>query len=275
METLRGGTYIFGDHERLTVGQRALAASLWDQLSSAGPAFRLLNNPRMVLGRYDFLRTLYDCGANAFNVYRVIAGESPTRFPVFLRLEDSHTANLTPLLSNSADLETAIIKAVMQGVDLTKLLIVEFCDTAIGDGFYRKRSVFRIGEKIFPHHMHLHTTWVVKNSSGAPAGKRAQEEMEFLHSRDAERVFEFFELAQIQYGRIDYAVAKGRSQVWEINTNPGILPSGRRAPLEQRAARRLVVRRLKAAFESIDFDPAPSAKFRIRWDPAVIRDAVG
>ena len=51
------------------------------------------------------------------------------------------------------------------------------------------------------------------------------------HLLDEERAFvaenphndqlqEVFELANIQYGRIDYAVVDGRLQVWEINTNP-------------------------------------------------------
>ena len=41
-----------------------------------------------------------------------------------------------------------------------------------------------------------------------------------------------FDLARIDYGRIDYSVVDGRIQVWEINTNPMILiPRDRDDPL--------------------------------------------
>ena len=33
---------------------------------------------------------------------------------------------------------------------------------------------------------------------------------------------EIFDLAQIEYGRIDYGMLDGKVQCWEINTNPGL-----------------------------------------------------
>ena len=35
----------------------------------------------------------------------------------------------------------------------------------------------------------------------------------------------FFRLAQIDYGKIDYAMLGDRLQIWEINTNPRVIAS--------------------------------------------------
>lgn len=37
---------------------------------------------------------------------------------------------------------------------------------------------------------------------------------------DRERVAPLFELAKVDYGRIDFSIHQGRIQVWEINDNP-------------------------------------------------------
>ena len=56
---------------------------------------------------------------------------------------------------------------------------------------------------------------------------------------------EIFELADIEYGRIDYGIKGGRIQVWEINTNPTVL-----LRRHLRDARAPIHRRFAAAYRS-------------------------
>jgi hypothetical protein len=53
-----------------------------------------------------------------------------------------------------------------------------------------------------------------------------------------------FELAHVEYGRIDYAIKDGRVQTWEINLNPtigrGLRPPSRKLAPEVDAARERV-----------------------------------
>jgi hypothetical protein len=54
--------------------------------------------------------------------------------------------------------------------------------------------------------------------------EQTREEMDFVQSNPHERqIREIFALARIDYGRIDYSFKNGRIQVWEINTNPGLV----------------------------------------------------
>jgi hypothetical protein len=274
--TLSGGTYIFSDLERLTDEQLASAAALWDQLSSAGTGFRLLNNPHSILLRYGLLRKLHQVGRNEFNVYRAADEDGPSRFPVFLRLENAHDGSLTPLLHNPAQLREAVEATVAGGVDVSKLLIVEFCDTSSGAAFYQVRSVFRVGDRIFPHHMHFENQWVVKNSYEDRDQSHAAAEMAFLRSREAARVLPAFRLANVEYGRMDYAYRGGAIQVWEINTNPVVLrPPDKGVSPERLPGVKLVARRLKAAFHAIDLDLYQRRRVRIRWDASPIRATRG
>jgi hypothetical protein len=63
----------------------------------------------------------------------------------------------------------------------------------------------------------------------------------FQHVNELRKVFQ---LAGVDYGRIDYGVCHGRIQVWEINTNPVIIPrrekiDPRRLPAQSRSARQV------------------------------------
>ncbi len=73
--------------------------------------------------------------------------------------------------------------------------------------------------------------------SDIQAPETAREELDYVRSNPhAEELREIFELARIDYGRIDYSVVDGCIQVWEINTNPMILiPKDRDDPLRAAA----------------------------------------
>ena len=67
------------------------------------------------------------------------------------------------------------------------------------------------------------TDWQVKEAD-LRAPELLREELAFVEANpDEVRLREVFELAHVDYGRIDYSRLDGELQVWEINTNPTIV----------------------------------------------------
>ncbi|MEK6217210.1 MAG: hypothetical protein N2B03_08345, partial [Boseongicola sp.] len=109
------GTFIFSDYERLTPRLRRAALLTHSNAVKAGCA--VLNHPQKSLRRYDLQKALN----NAFRVFRSNEIPDDLRFPVFLREENEHRANLTPLLSARGQLELALVR-------YPDALTVEFLD---------------------------------------------------------------------------------------------------------------------------------------------------
>jgi len=217
--SLEPGTYIFTDLECLTNDERHEYARRWSQMGSA-PGFRALNHPTRSMGRHQLLTALHDCGFNRFRAYRLSETAVPERFPVFVRREDEHKL-LFPLIHSQAELDQI---RVQLGEDVERTLMIEFCDTSDEDGLFRKYSSYRVGTHIIPIHIMFSKNWYVKNST--TSGEQAQrEEWEYLKQNPHEQeIDQTFRTARIEYGRIDYSLLGDRVQVWEINTNPGLLP---------------------------------------------------
>ena len=123
-------------------------------------------------------------------------------------------------------------------------MIVEYCDCADGDGVFRKYSAMNVGGTLIPRHILFSRDWVTK-SPDLVSDATVQEEAVFVDQfpyRD--QLAEIFRLAAVDYGRIDYGVKSGRLQVWEINTNPIVVPRPEkldplRLPLQTESARRI------------------------------------
>ncbi len=105
--SLRPGTYLFSDVERLDPEQTQRLTDLWERLSEAR-GFRLINHPSRSMRRYELLRTLFERGYNRFDLYRLSDGRTPERFPVFVRHENDHRGTRTPLLRGPLELEAAV-----------------------------------------------------------------------------------------------------------------------------------------------------------------------
>ena len=218
------GTYCFADLELLSDAARERAARRWEELAARG--CRLLNHPTRSLLRYELLRELRRRGVNTFDVYRLADGESPKRFPVFLRTANDHKGSISPLLGSAEELDTATAALRGRGERLDNKLVVEFCNTADPDGLYRKYGAFIVGERILPRHLFFSRHWVVKDWSVLDDAL-LREEQQYLATNPHERQLrEIFAAARIEYGRIDYSLRDGEMQVWEINTNPIIIGMG-------------------------------------------------
>lgn len=234
-ERLPAGTYVFTGHAGFTEAHTQIAGKLGDQLEVSGRA-KLLNHPSRLLRRYSLLRTLHEQGINDFNAYRL--GELPRelRYPVFVRVENDHFNPPTPLLNSERELEDAIAYLVLRDVDPSHLIVVEFEDIRDDKGLYHKFGAYRVGNSIVPRSMQFSPDWIVKHN---PKNRPFQDDTlrrEFLqqnpHAKEAMRTFE---LAHVDYGRMDYSLKDGRMQVWEINDNPVLIgdPNEKRDPVRQ------------------------------------------
>ncbi len=235
-EALPVGTYIFSDLDRLSRAQRLLVADLYQHLSKARPDLKLLNDPTKYLGRFDLLRALHDQGINTFNVYRPYEVPDDIRFPVFLRIERDHLGARTPLLRNHEELDQAIREMICAGAWPGNVLVVEFCDTSDAQGIFRKYAVWRFGDYYMARHKVVSDEWmqkVARVGEGESLPKAwVEEERRFIETNPhLKQVRPAFEMAGIEYGRIDYGILDGRVQVWEINTNPTcMMPRHKRLP---------------------------------------------
>lgn len=85
------------------------------------------------------------------------------------------------------------------------------------------------------------------------------------------RLRHVFDMAKIEYGRIDYGVHRGEPQAWEINLNPTFSRRARRSGEARREVyghlrdegREVIHRRLLEAFKSLEL-PAPVPTFPLR-----------
>ena len=231
------GVYILSDIERLTSQQAERVALVRANLRSRGN--QVLNHPQRSMRRYELLRTLHEKGVNDFNIYRIGETNAKPRFPIFFRRENDHRGTRSGLV-----LSQAAYDQVLADLSRTRfwfrdeigkrrvwrwgpwrsrdLVATEFCDTVDSQGLCRKYSAFCIGEQIVPRHLFFGSTWHVKAAELQDEHTLAEEREYVFNNPHEQQLREIFQHAQIEYGRIDYGMHKGRIQVWEINTNPMI-----------------------------------------------------
>ena len=260
---LSPGTYIFGDLERLNEPQMELARLAWRQMAQRPGDFRLLNDPAKVLRRYEMLKALHAAGVNDFAAHRMNNGSLPKRFPLFLRRESEHDGALSPLLNSREEMDRALSEMTRGGIDKSDILAVEYCDTADAAGIYRKYSAFRVGDRILARHLFHSQKWMLKKADLVEE-PHVREEVDYLQSNPhAEQLRQVFDLAHIEYGRIDYAMLDGRVQVWEINTNPTITIPPSRTPPGRLLGQGLFAQALESAWKTIELPPAQTSPLRL------------
>lgn len=219
---LEPATYIFSALDQVGPAMRRYAVELHRQIGGR-PGYRTLNHPTQTLHRLELLTELHRRGLNSFRAVR--AGDDLTgiRYPAFLRTEREHDGAISALLRSRPEIEDAIGRALLSGRRLNDLLVVEFCPTADGDGWYRKYAAYVVGDRIVPRHMVTGREWMLKIGSAEITPERIAEEFRYLEDNPhRERLAEIFRSAAVDYGRIDYAVSEGRIETWEINLNPVI-----------------------------------------------------
>lgn len=280
--SLDAGTYVYAVDD-IEPAERSVLAAIWRQLEAAAPRALVLNDPVRTLGRLEFLSAMTSAGRNAFRAVTAREWPAPLRFPVFIRDRELHGGALTPLLRSASDVTRLLRWFVWKGYRREDLLVVEFCETADREGLYRKYSAYIVGDRIIPRCIEFGSRWMVKHDSRTFTDARIQEEHEYVTANPHESwLREVFALANITYGRADYALKDGAPQVFEINLNPTV---GRYRPRNEDSEDTLRVRERRrptnetfyaafnAAWAALDPHTAPPGSIAIAIDPALAAEA--
>ena len=165
---------------------------------------------------------------NSFKAFPLLQLPGNVRFPVFLRFARDHNGPCSKLLPDRKALTLATLNLAAASFRLDELMVIEYCDTCPADGWFRKYSAFRFGDRIIAAHIIYSKNWIVKDGGEHQEANLREEEETYIRSNPhAKFVRQMFDLAKIQYGRIDYSMLGDRPQVWEINTNPNPSPNPR------------------------------------------------
>jgi len=267
---LARAAYVFTDLDRLAPWDLELAAAVYRDLAAAG--LPVLNDPARARTRFALLRALHEAGLNDFNAYRLDEGVRPARYPVFLRRAAGHGRPASPLLEDWSAVQRAIEEALAQGIPESSLLLIEYAAEPVAPGLFRKLAVSRFGARYLPQICVHDEHWLVKYGKLACATPELYED-EFRIMREnpfAGAAQRAFEIAHIEYGRADFGLVGGRVQIYEINTNPTLVP-GANHPVPRRAeSLRLVWSRHMAAFRELDPGPLPGDPVALR-NPRLLR----
>lgn len=223
----QSGTYIFSDLERLTRLQHKHAANIACQLSSIPSRYTVVNQPDRYLNRLEMLRALHRRGINVFNVYRPWELAAIKKFPVFVRAARIHTGPLTELLNTRWAVILALLRPRVIRRSEGNMLIAEYVDVSDEDGLFHKYAAYRIADRMVAAHVERNHNWSVKlqdSHDGIDVDRLVSDNLDYIkHNPHARQLMAIFELAGIEYGRIDYAVDSRGLIIFEINTNPHII----------------------------------------------------
>jgi hypothetical protein len=217
------GTYVFTDLERLTNAQLALICDFAERLTAHFPSVRIINHPQHALRRFDLLEALHAAGINKFRAYPAVHIPENINFPVFIRFAREHTGPCSQLILDRPALLRALMRLAATGIRLDELLAVEFCGTCHADGWFRKYAAFCFGGRIIPARVTFSNFWVVKSGFTKLSNLNEEQDRYIQTNPHEDWIRKVFDLANIQYGRIDYSMLGDKPQVWEINCNPTLL----------------------------------------------------
>jgi len=244
-------TYVFTDADRLGYWELELSARLYRALRLAG--CRVLNDPGRAPGRIGLLQRLKRAGLNSFGAWRLDECPADLPFPVFLRTDSAHRGVLGDLLHDRHAFDLSVAQALDQGVPARELIVVEYCAEPVREGLFHKRSMYRVGDRMVPSLGVFESHWCAKHGELGVAGEALYEAEGLALARldDAPAIRAAFELADIEYGRADYASVRGRIEVYEINTNPRLTTDVAHPFAARRAAGEMSRKALRSAFRAL------------------------
>ena len=219
------GNYILTDLDRLNAATLNQVAQRCDAQDAADSGMLRLNHPRCAMNRWQLSQALFEQGISQQQVRRADQSSQGLRYPVFIRSEIGHEGALTELLHTPAQLSVAIETLVATpGLTAETLWVIEFRDVRNADGWYEKYSVFRVADTYFAHDYTVNHHWVNKGEADSEHSEQwVAADLAYRQSNPhVDLVRPVFELAGIEYGRIDYAFENDKLVVFEINMNPMI-----------------------------------------------------
>jgi hypothetical protein len=118
-------------------------------------------------------------------------------------------------------MEREAARLILAGARPEEILVTEFVETDRPLGHYEKFGAFRIGDAYFGQHRMLASHWSCKRATTIRnEGTGALSDAYFRENPHGGMLAPIFDLANVEYGRVDFSFRQGRMQVWEINDNP-------------------------------------------------------
>jgi hypothetical protein len=118
-----------------------------------------------------------------------------------------------------------------------------------------KYAAMKIGDRLIPRHVLFSRKWMTKKPDVVTEAT-AEEEREYLERfPHADQLEEVFRLAGLDYGRVDYGFHEGRLQVWEVNSNPVLVPPPGRIHRLRKEGQEWSATRIAEAFEALLAEP--------------------
>lgn len=255
LDELPFGLYVFAGINRLGPAMAALLADLRDQILAA-TGIAPLNHPQTSLRRYELIHALRDRGLIPYTAYGAWEDFSQVRMPAFVRPREAD-GGVPDLNYSIRELEKVLGTRLVWGRRPDELIVVEFTDTAV-DGVYTKYSAYRIGDRYIATSLDRGTHWVLRRHSSDITVEVSKEEEEFCRTNPhGDQVAEIFELAGIEFGRMDYSLLDGRVICWEINTLPllrrpqGVSPLPDELKRAREPRKKLFMAEFMAAFDAL------------------------
>lgn len=261
------GTLIFTDFEFLDGFGMMAAAAIADAALRHDPATQILNHPARAAERYALLRRLHRAKLNPVEVIRLDGGDRPERYPVFLRLEDGCLGSETGLIHDPEEFDRAIEDLRASNRPLKRRIAVTFEADPDSEGAFRKYGAFRIGNAIIPQHILRSPDWVVKSAKSQSSEEFAAEEVAFVQENPhAAFLRQATDIADLQFGRIDYTIRNNIPIIFEMNPNPTFPRFDNTS--DGRAERRaMILSRIVSAFQQIS--PIRPDRTKLRFFPPV------
>jgi len=246
------GSLIFADFEFLNAVEMEAAANMAIAALKANPETKVLNDPRFVCERFQLLRRLKRLGLTPTEVVRLDSEEKPTRYPVFIRMEDGCWGPETDLLPDETAFNAAVSNLRATGKPIKRRIAISFEGEKDAEGFYRKYGAIRIGDHIIPQHVFRSQNWIVKSRHNDYDQEFVQEENDYVDNNPHRDVIKtIFDAGGLQFGRLDYGFKDGAIVAFEINPSP-TFPRFTDGNPDRQSRRTVILERIKQAFTEID-----------------------
>jgi len=215
---------IMCDIERFSSKEIEVLVKIYERISERGAAC-VLNDPSKVMRRFALAQALREAEINKHGIYRPpITADLKIQFPVFVRNEFEHDGPCTPLLHSVPEVQRELANINLIRRESFSPVVIEFVDTRDSPhAQFRKYGAFNVCGIIIPQHLDFSNHWVVKYSPVKTFKEDALETSYLDSNKYQDIVRRVFQIAAIDYGRIDFAALDDGIEVFEINTNPMIL----------------------------------------------------
>jgi hypothetical protein len=254
-ERVPGAAWVLTDFDRLSPTELEAASRISVRLRQAGHA--VLNDPGAFRPRHAFLQALERAGLNRIRVWWPAAGEWPDAYPVLLRTSAAHRGPIGDLLQDREAAATALAAARARGLPLADLVFVAFDAAPTVEGVWQKHSAYRVGSRIIRANTVNDRHWKAKHGTKglASAAFYASELAEMDDYPHAGTVKAIFDLAGMDFGRLDFGLIDRRLAVYEINTNPSIPHPASHPDPARTETMRLIFDRLSEALDAFTRTP--------------------